>query len=97
MTLDWLEFDYSEDAEGNGSFDSMAAASPAQLAALEAEIVSVLAWAHAHFGDPLPPDRRRDTVPPLPHPTTARRQSVRAAPTAAHGDRMTAQAVGRSR
>jgi hypothetical protein len=56
MTLDWLEFDYSEDAEGNGSFDAMAAASPAQLAALESEIVSVLAWAHAHFGDPLPPD-----------------------------------------
>jgi hypothetical protein len=56
MALDWLEFDYSEDAEGNGSFDAMAAASPAQLAALQGEIVRVLDWAHAHFGEPLPPD-----------------------------------------
>lgn len=56
MTLDWLEFDYSEDAEGNGSFDAMAAAAPAQLHALQAEIARVLDWAHARFGEPLPPD-----------------------------------------
>ena len=56
MTLDWLEFDYSEDAEGNGSFDAMAAASPAQLPALQDEIAQVLTWAHAQFGEPVPPD-----------------------------------------
>src|SRR3954471_18623657 len=56
MELAWLEFDYSEDAEGNGSFDAMAAASPAQLAALQAEIARVLDWAHANFGNPVPPD-----------------------------------------
>ena len=56
MTLDWLEFDHSEDAEGNGSFDAMAAASSAQLPALQAEIVAVLDWAQASFGEPLPPD-----------------------------------------
>jgi len=56
MALQWLEFDHSEDAEGNGSFDAMAAASPTQLPALQAEIVRVLDWAHANFGAPLPPD-----------------------------------------
>jgi hypothetical protein len=56
MTLDWLDFDYSEDAEGNGSFDAMAAASPAQLPALQDEIARVLDWARAHFGAPMPPD-----------------------------------------
>jgi hypothetical protein len=56
MALDWLEFDYSEDAEDNGSFDAMAAAATAQLPALQAEVVRVLDWAHANFGEPLPPD-----------------------------------------
>jgi hypothetical protein len=56
MALAWLEFDYSEDAEGNGSFDAMAAASPAQLAALQAEVARVLDWAHGNFGEPQPPE-----------------------------------------
>jgi hypothetical protein len=34
----------------------MAAAAPAQLPALQGEIVAVLDWAHAQFGEPLPPD-----------------------------------------
>ena len=46
MKLHYLEFDYSEDADGHGSFDAMASAGPAQLAALEAEVMQVLAWAH---------------------------------------------------
>lgn len=54
MTLDWLEFDYSEDAQGHGSFDAMASAAPAQWPALEAEVVRVLAWAEAAFGAPAP-------------------------------------------
>ena len=49
MTLHYLEFDYSEDADGHGSFDAMASVMPAQLAALQAEVISVLAWAHREF------------------------------------------------
>lgn len=49
MTLDYLDFDYSEDCEGTGTFDAMAAANPAQLPALQAEVAQVLAWAHAQF------------------------------------------------
>jgi hypothetical protein len=49
MTLRYLDFDFSEDAEGHGSFDAMASASPAQLPALQAEVVRVLDWAHRGF------------------------------------------------
>lgn len=49
MTLNYLEFDYSEDAEGAGSFDAMASALPAQLPALKAEVARVLGWAHRDF------------------------------------------------
>lgn len=51
MPLHYLDFDYSEDYEGTGTFDAMAAASPAQWPAVQAEVVQVLAWAHAHFPD----------------------------------------------
>ena len=51
MHLDYLDFDYSEDADGTGTFDAMASVSPAQLAALHAEIVAVLHWAHTHWPD----------------------------------------------
>ena len=49
MTLHYLDFDYSEDAEGTGTFDAMASATPAQLPALQAEIAQVLSWAHQEF------------------------------------------------
>lgn len=55
-SLHWLEFDYSEDAGGGGSFDAMAAAAQGQSAALQAEVVRVLAWAAAGFGAPQPLD-----------------------------------------
>jgi hypothetical protein len=55
-TLHYLDFDYTEDEHGHGSFDAMAAAAPAQLAALQAEIAHVLDWAHERFGEPLPLD-----------------------------------------
>lgn len=54
MALDWLDFDFSGDEEGHGSFDAMAAASPAQLPALQAEVLRVLAWAESVFGAPAP-------------------------------------------
>jgi hypothetical protein len=49
VTLHYLDFDYSEDAEGHGSFDAMASVLPAQLPALQAEVLRVLAWAHEEF------------------------------------------------
>ena len=49
MNLNYLDFDYSEDADGAGTFDAMASVSPAQIPALHAEISAVLAWAHQHF------------------------------------------------
>jgi hypothetical protein len=52
MTLDYLDFDYSEDTEGIGVFDAMASTGGAQVAAVQAEIARVLAWAHAEFGAP---------------------------------------------
>lgn len=52
--LDWLDFDYSEDADGHGSFDAMASAAATQFTALQAEVVGVLAWADAGFGPPRP-------------------------------------------
>lgn len=49
MPLNYLDFDYSEDADGNGTLDAMASVLPAQLPALQNEIAAVLAWAHAHW------------------------------------------------
>ena len=51
MELHYLEFDYSEDDEGTGTFDAMASVAHAQVAALYAEVSSVLAWAHSQFPD----------------------------------------------
>jgi hypothetical protein len=50
--LHYLDFDYTEDEHGHGSFDAMAAALPAQLHALQDEVARVLDWAHARFGAP---------------------------------------------
>ena len=49
QSLDYLIFDYSEDEEGNGTWDAMASVSAARLSALTAEIESVLAWANRAF------------------------------------------------
>ncbi len=49
MTLDYLDFDYSEDPQGHGSFDAMACAAPAQFPAVRSEVQRVLAWAHREF------------------------------------------------
>ena len=43
MTLNYLEFDYSEDAEYMGTFEALASVSPAQVAAVHAEVAEVLA------------------------------------------------------
>ena len=48
-TLDWLDFDFSDDAQGHGSFDAMASVGQAQWPALQAELARVLDWAHREF------------------------------------------------
>lgn len=49
MRLKYLEFDYSEDAQGWATLDAMASGIGPQVAAIHAEIVDVLTWAHAAF------------------------------------------------
>ena len=49
--LDYLDFDYSEDEHGHGSFDAMASVLPAQVSTLHAELTRVLAWACDTFGE----------------------------------------------
>ena len=49
MSLNYLEFDYSEDADGVGTFDALAATAPAHNAAVLAEVARVLGWAHQAF------------------------------------------------
>jgi len=50
MKLHFLDFDYSEDAEGTATWDAIAAIPAARMSELEHEIISVLAWAHAECG-----------------------------------------------
>ncbi len=47
--LQYLDFDYSEDEHGLGTFDAMASVLPAQVPALHAELTRVLAWACKAF------------------------------------------------
>jgi hypothetical protein len=49
MSLQFLDFDYSEDLQGAGTFDAMASVRQAQLAAVRAEIAEVLEWADTKF------------------------------------------------
>jgi hypothetical protein len=51
MPLRYLDFDFSEDAEGTGTFDAMASVPPELVPTLQAEISAVLAWAHQHWPD----------------------------------------------
>jgi hypothetical protein len=47
--LSFLDFDFSEDADGTGTFDAMATVTPQQLPALLAEVARVLNWANQQF------------------------------------------------
>jgi len=49
MSLNYLEFDYSEDADGVGTFDALAATAPVHNATVLAEVTTVLTWAHHAF------------------------------------------------
>ena len=48
--LDYLDFEYSEDEHGHGTFDAMASVLSAHVPALHAELAQVLAWACDTFG-----------------------------------------------
>lgn len=48
--LHYLDFDFSDEDSGRGSFDAMASVLPERLPALLAEIAVVLGWATGVFG-----------------------------------------------
>jgi hypothetical protein len=50
MQLQYLDFDFSDEDSGRGSFDAMASVLPGRLPALLAEISAVLRWARRAFG-----------------------------------------------
>lgn len=50
MQLHYLDFDFSDEESGRGSFDAMASVAAPRLPALLAEIASVLDWAGRAFG-----------------------------------------------
>lgn len=52
MQLEYLVFDTSDEENGSCSFDAMASALPARLAALIDEVEAVLGWAYRKFGPP---------------------------------------------
>lgn len=49
QTLRFLQFDCSEDSAGLASFEAMASVGAAQWPALQAEVATVLDWAHHGF------------------------------------------------
>ena len=49
MPLTYLDFDYSEDEYGLGTFEAVASTWPEQVAAVHAEIARVLDWAHGVY------------------------------------------------
>jgi hypothetical protein len=50
MELHYLDFDFSDEESGRGSFDAMAAVAPSRMPALLAEMSAVLRWAGRTFG-----------------------------------------------
>ncbi|MDB5877651.1 MAG: hypothetical protein JWQ41_1065 [Variovorax sp.] len=50
MQLDYLDFEFSDEESGHGSFDAMASVTADRLPAVLAEIDRVLAWAEKAFG-----------------------------------------------
>ena len=56
MPLQYLDFDFSDEDSGRGTFDAMASVLPDRLPALLAEMAHVLRWASDTFGRPRPLD-----------------------------------------
>lgn len=51
MGLQYLDFDYSEDGHGHGSFEAMASVPAHRVTAVREEIARVLDWSFATFPD----------------------------------------------
>ena len=49
MALDYLDFEYSEDEDGNGTWDAMASVTGSRWSALLSEVQQVLHWASKDF------------------------------------------------
>ena len=49
MALDYLDFEYSEDEDSNGTWDAMASVADHRWGALLAEVHDVLRWASQEF------------------------------------------------
>lgn len=49
MPLDYLDFEYSEDEDGNGTWDAMASVADNRWQALLGEVHAVLQWASQEF------------------------------------------------
>lgn len=49
MALDYLDFEYSEDEDGNGTWDAMASVTTPRWGALLDEVRQVLQWAQQDF------------------------------------------------
>lgn len=49
MALDYLDFEYSEDEDGNGSWDAMASVADSRWHAVLEEVRQVLQWAQQDF------------------------------------------------
>jgi hypothetical protein len=50
MQLHYLDFDFTDEESGRGSFDAMASVVPARLPYLLSELCAVLGWATDTFG-----------------------------------------------
>jgi hypothetical protein len=50
MQLHYLDFDFSDEDSGRGTFDAMAAVDASRLPLLQAEVEAVLRWAEAAWG-----------------------------------------------
>ena len=49
MSLDYLHFDDAEGSDGTGTLEAVASTWPEQVAAVHAEVVLILDWAHKEF------------------------------------------------
>lgn len=47
--MKYLDFDYSEDSDGLGTFDAMASTPLVQIGLVRSEVVLILSWAHSTF------------------------------------------------
>lgn len=50
MSLNYLDFEFSDDTEGVSTFEAMASVGPSQIAAVQGEVAQVLGWAFDAFG-----------------------------------------------